>query len=55
MNNVLACLLFLLGYRIEVMGGNLSMYGDLTAIWIVSVGIAFTFLSIAVVNEAKND
>lgn len=55
MSNGLAFLLLLLGYCIEVMGVYTMHYGDLFAIWTVSLGIAFSFLSIAIVNEAQND
>ena len=52
-DKVLAYLVFLLGYRLEVMGAYSSMYGDLTAIWMVGLGVAFTFLSFAIVNESE--
>lgn len=54
-DRVLAFLVFLLEYRIEVMGSHVSLYGDLSAIWLVGLGVAFTFLSFAIVNEAKNE
>lgn len=53
-DRVLAVLVFLLGYRVEVMGGVMAMGGDLTAIWVTALGVMFTFLSFAIVNEAKN-
>lgn len=54
-DKVLAFLVFLLGYRIEVMGSYASLHGDLSAIWLVGLGVAFTFLSFGIVNEAEND
>ncbi|AAX78767.1 protein of unknown function [Pseudotevenvirus RB43] len=51
-DRVLAILVFLLGYRVEVFGGHMMLNGDLTAIWMVAVGVMFTFLSFAIVNEA---
>lgn len=54
-DKVLAYLVLLLGYRLEVMGAYSSMYGDLTAIWMVGLGVAFTFLSFAIVNESEKD
>ncbi|UQJ94976.1 hypothetical protein IANJMKHF_00070 [Klebsiella phage CPRSA] len=38
-DKVLAYLVFLLGYRLEVMGAYSSIYGDLTAIWMVGLGL----------------
>ena len=54
-DKVLAYLVFLLGYRLEVMGAYSSMYGDLTASWMVGLGVAFTFLAFAIVNESEKD
>lgn len=54
-DKVFAYLVFLLGYRVEVMGGYSSLYGDLTAIWMTGLGVAFTFLAIAIANEADRN
>lgn len=54
MNSCFAFLVFLLGYRLEVMGAEMSIYGDLTAIWMTGLGVAFTFLSFAIVNENED-
>lgn len=54
-DKLFAYLVFLLGYRVEVMGGYSALYGDLTAIWMTGLGVAFTFLAIAIANEAQND
>lgn len=55
MNNSLAFLVFLLGYCVEVMGVHVLRYWDLTAIWLFGLGIAFTFLSVAIVNEGNEN
>jgi hypothetical protein len=52
-DRVLAVLVFLLGYRVEVMGGVMAMNNDLTAIWVVALGVMLTFLSFSIVNEAN--
>ncbi|ALF01925.1 hypothetical protein CPT_Margaery236 [Citrobacter phage Margaery] len=54
-DKVLAYLVFLLGYRVEVMGGYSSMHGDLTAIWMVALGVMFTFMAICIANEADQN
>lgn len=54
-DKVLAYLVFLLGYRVEVMGGYSSLYGDLTAIWMTGLGVAFTFMAICIANEADKN
>lgn len=51
-DRVLAFLVFLLGYRVEVLGWYMAFNGDLTAIWMVSLGILFTFLSCDIDNRA---